>query len=105
LSDPLNLISCQQICTEIFGLFENVFVSRGTSGLPPTPRRPSIYLLVPATATSPALSTRRGTTTFCRGSGVSSKVSKIQWEAFYLFIANFFAKQIIGGAKELVVLL
>jgi len=25
--------------------------------------------------------------------------------AFYLFIANFFATQIIGGAKELVVLL
>jgi len=28
-----------------------------------------------------------------------------QWGAFYLFIANFFATQIIGGAKELVVLL
>jgi len=26
-------------------------------------------------------------------------------EAFYLFIANFFATQIKGGAKELVVLL
>jgi len=29
----------------------------------------------------------------------------VQWGAFYLFIANFFATQIIGGAKELVVLL
>ena len=28
-----------------------------------------------------------------------------QWGAFYLFIANFFATQFIGGAKELVVLL
>jgi len=28
-----------------------------------------------------------------------------QWGAFYLFIANFFATHIIGGAKELVVLL
>ncbi len=28
-----------------------------------------------------------------------------QWGAFYLFIADFFATQIIGGAKELVVLL
>jgi hypothetical protein len=28
-----------------------------------------------------------------------------QWGAFYFFIANFFATQIIGGAKELVVLL
>jgi len=28
-----------------------------------------------------------------------------QWGAFYLFIAEFFAAQIIGGAKELVVLL
>jgi len=28
-----------------------------------------------------------------------------QWGAFYLFIANFFATQIIGVAKELVVLL
>ena len=28
-----------------------------------------------------------------------------QWGAFYLFIANFFAAQNIGGAKELVVLL
>jgi hypothetical protein len=28
-----------------------------------------------------------------------------QWGAFYLFIANFFASQNIGGAKELVVLL
>jgi len=28
-----------------------------------------------------------------------------QWRAFYLFIADFFATQIIGGAKELVVLL
>jgi len=27
-----------------------------------------------------------------------------QWGAFYLFIADFFATQIIGGAKELVVL-
>jgi len=26
-------------------------------------------------------------------------------EAFYLFIADFFATQVIGGAKELVVLL
>jgi len=25
-----------------------------------------------------------------------------QWGTFYLFIANFFATQIIGGAKELV---
>jgi len=29
----------------------------------------------------------------------------IQWGAFYLFVADFFATQIIGGAKELVVLL
>jgi len=29
----------------------------------------------------------------------------VQWGAFYLFIANFFATQIIGDAKELVVLL
>jgi hypothetical protein len=28
-----------------------------------------------------------------------------KWGAFYLFIADFFATQIIGGAKELVVLL
>jgi len=28
-----------------------------------------------------------------------------QWGAFYFFIANFFATQIIVGAKELVVLL
>jgi len=28
-----------------------------------------------------------------------------QWGAFYLFIANYFAIQNIGGAKELVVLL
>jgi len=28
-----------------------------------------------------------------------------QWRAFYLFIANFLATQIIGGAKELGVLL
>jgi len=28
-----------------------------------------------------------------------------QWGAFYLFIADFFASQIIGGAIELVVLL
>jgi len=28
-----------------------------------------------------------------------------QWGAFYLFISDFFATQIIGGAKELVVLL
>jgi len=28
-----------------------------------------------------------------------------QWGAFYLFIAIFFATQIIGGVKELVVLL
>jgi len=28
-----------------------------------------------------------------------------KWGAFYLFIANCFATQIIGGAKELVVLL
>ncbi len=27
-----------------------------------------------------------------------------QWGAFYLFIAEFFATQITGGAKELVVL-
>jgi len=29
----------------------------------------------------------------------------IKWGAFYLFIAKFFATQIIGGAMELVVLL
>jgi len=28
-----------------------------------------------------------------------------QWGAFYLFIADFFATQIIGGVNELVVLL
>jgi len=33
------------------------------------------------------------------------KSNPTQWEAFYLFIAEFFATQIIGGAKELVVLL
>jgi len=27
-----------------------------------------------------------------------------QWGVFYLFIADFFATQILGGAKELVVL-
>ncbi len=35
-----------------------------------------------------------------------SKKSKITiTNYFYLFIANFFATQVIGGAKELVVLL
>jgi len=34
-----------------------------------------------------------------------SQSSGSQWGAFYLFIANFFATQIIGGAKDLVVLL
>jgi len=29
----------------------------------------------------------------------------LKWGAFYLFIADFFATQNIGGAKELVVLL
>jgi len=29
----------------------------------------------------------------------------LKWGAFYLFIADFLATQIIGGAKELVVLL
>jgi hypothetical protein len=29
----------------------------------------------------------------------------VQWGAFYLFIANFFATQIKGGAKEIVDLL
>jgi hypothetical protein len=29
----------------------------------------------------------------------------MQWETFYIFIANFFAPQNIGGAKKLVVLL
>jgi len=29
----------------------------------------------------------------------------LQWGAFYLLIANFFATQNIGGTKELVVLL
>jgi len=29
----------------------------------------------------------------------------LKWGAFYLFIADFFATQIISGAKELVVLL
>jgi hypothetical protein len=28
-----------------------------------------------------------------------------QWGAFYLFIANFFTTKILGGPKELVVLL
>jgi len=41
--------------------------------------------------------------------GVDRKVInilvRIQWGAFYLFITNFFATQIIGGTKELVVLL
>jgi len=32
-------------------------------------------------------------------------LTKSQWGAFYLFIANFFVTQIIGGAKELVILL
>jgi hypothetical protein len=32
-------------------------------------------------------------------------VGVLQWGAFYLFIANFFATQIIGGAKEFVVFL
>jgi hypothetical protein len=35
----------------------------------------------------------------------NSVIGTDQWEAFYLFIAYFFATQIIGGAKELVVLL
>jgi len=30
---------------------------------------------------------------------------KLEWGTFYLLIANFFATQIIGCAKELVVLL
>ncbi len=30
---------------------------------------------------------------------------QFQWETFYLFIADFFVTQIMGGAKELVVLL
>jgi len=29
----------------------------------------------------------------------------LKWGTFYLSIANFFATQIIGGAKELVVVL
>jgi hypothetical protein len=41
-----------------------------------------------------------------RTSGSYTKSDFInQWGAFYLFIADFFATQIIGGAKELVVLL
>jgi hypothetical protein len=37
---------------------------------------------------------------------MSYKVSMVdQWGSFYLFIADFFATQIIGGDKELVVLL
>jgi len=32
-----------------------------------------------------------------------SSIRDLQWGAFYLFIANLFATQIIGGAKELVV--
>jgi len=28
----------------------------------------------------------------------------LEWGAFFLFIANFFATQNIGGAKELIVL-
>jgi len=31
--------------------------------------------------------------------------TQTKWGAFYLFIADFFATQIIGGDKELVVLL
>jgi len=30
---------------------------------------------------------------------------EFEWGAFYLFIADFFATQIIGGGKDLVVLL
>jgi len=33
------------------------------------------------------------------------KVKNTKWGAYYLFIAEFFARQIIGGAKERVVLL
>jgi len=36
---------------------------------------------------------------------ITEKEERLQWGAFYLFIADFFAIQIIGGAKELVVLL
>jgi len=36
---------------------------------------------------------------------VCAFVNKGKWGAFYLFIEEFFATQIIGGAKELVVLL
>jgi hypothetical protein len=32
-------------------------------------------------------------------------MGRSQWGTFYLLIANFFATQNIGGAKELVVLL
>jgi len=35
----------------------------------------------------------------------TKSVVNCQWGAFYLFIADFFATQNIGGAKELVVLL
>jgi len=35
----------------------------------------------------------------------SSFFGKRKWGAFYLSIADFFAKKNIGGAKELVVLL
>jgi len=35
----------------------------------------------------------------------TTTATNLQWGAFYLFIAEFFATQIKGGAKELVILL
>jgi hypothetical protein len=39
----------------------------------------------------------------CHAATIASNVR--EWGAFYIFIADFFAKQIIGGTKELVTLL
>ena len=41
----------------------------------------------------------------CREQKEVGKRKRVQQGAFYLFIAEFFATQIIGDAKELVVLL
>ncbi len=38
-------------------------------------------------------------------SELNPRLKRKKWGAFHLFIADFFATQIIGGVKELVVLL
>jgi len=43
--------------------------------------------------------------TFVNAIQPKTKSPFIQWGTFYTFIADYFASQIIGGAKELEVLL